>query len=64
MTLKPCPFCGSEKVHVSFSTPCLSTDVRGIHCIGCDAFMTTGWFTSTDEELARLWNRRADDASD
>lgn len=58
---KPCPFCGSERVRLAWS---LQEHERGIHCLGCDAFMTTGWFESTDEELMRLWNRRADDASD
>ena len=62
--MKPCPFCGSEKVKVRLAWS-LQGHERGIHCLECDAFMTTGWFESTDEQLMRLWDRRAgDDASD
>lgn len=59
--LKPCPFCGSAKVHLAWALTCSTETTRGIHCLGCDAFMTTGWFEASDEDIIRLWNRRTEE---
>ena len=58
--LRPCPFCGSEKVYI-FNPPTMDIDLS-IRCPDCKAIMTIGIFTPvSNEDLRNTWNRRAED---
>lgn len=50
MKLKPCPFCGSDRVYPS-SGPCKMPFCRECHA--------TGPFRIGDTNLNALWNKRA-----
>ncbi len=56
--LKPCPFCGSKKVHMQYS---FDDEHRVIHCLHCDVEVRGCWFIVNDDELAQMWNRRYKD---
>ncbi len=53
--LKPCPFCGSDKVY-------MYSDHRGVLCIQCSACRANTYVYLPDENkslLLQKWNRRA-----
>ena len=54
--MKPCPFCGSERVlrylYDNYPTPRYK-----VCCFDCSAQMYRG----TEEEVTEAWNRRAED---
>lgn len=52
--LKPCPFCGSSNLDIWVD----ERDCCNIHCVDCDALLSTGVFESTLDELKEIWNRR------
>lgn len=53
--LKPCPFCGSDKLRVHAFDGC--TEYLAIVCTVCDA---SGPLTDDEEEVAvKSWNKRA-----
>ena len=55
--LKPCPFCGSEKVVFANE----EDDSCCIRCTDCGAQVGHYWdYMSDNEDIAGLWNRRAD----
>lgn len=54
--LKPCPFCGCEKIEIHLDREAIITRYRAV-CWGCSAQMYRG----TKEEAAKAWNRRAED---
>lgn len=47
--LKPCPFCGSDDVHIRFSH-----GMRTVECYGCLVKV----IQMEDDEPERFWNRR------
>ena len=51
--LKPCPFCGCERIEIHRDETAIITRYRGI-CWDCCAQMYRG----TKEEVAEAWNRR------
>lgn len=51
--LKPCPFCGSEKVAVAYSF----TDIYMIKCLNCGALTSFQGKEEKDTAIAR-WNKR------
>lgn len=51
--LLPCPFCGDED-ELTFGHD-VRTDIGAVYCIHCGA---EGPSASSQEEAARLWNRR------
>jgi len=53
---KPCPFCGSRKVH---ETKDIQTGEICIHCKECDLEVKAGWFEYSRDDLLRKYNRRA-----
>lgn len=63
--LKPCPFCGSNKVKMYSES---DKDIHGfIHlCVGFDDAMVKveSRLFSTDEEAIKAWNRRTSDEKD
>ena len=56
--LKPCPFCGSEKLHYSkptaYGTP--AHWLSSVSCTECGAEVT-----GRDDKAIEAWNRRAED---
>lgn len=54
--LKPCPFCGSDNVHLSHWT-----DQAYVYCANCmiktDVYLHSG----CDKKAVEAWNRRADE---
>lgn len=56
--LKPCPFCGSEKVFFTpdEEQPYENTELGFIWCHGCD-FTTDSYYS--ERIAAEKWNRRA-----
>ena len=54
MTLKPCPFCGSEELDIDFN----AADKYFVYCIGCGA---SGRDERTIEKAKEVWNRRYED---
>lgn len=61
--LKPCPFCGSGKVLIQYSFDNFDNERKVIHCLHCDVEVKA-CPPVADDELIRMWNRRADDAPD
>ena len=61
--LKPCPFCGSEAElkteYVAYGTP--KAYVRCKHCEACTAFIYPRLDICANDEVIKLWNRRAND---
>jgi Lar family restriction alleviation protein len=55
MELKPCPFCGSNKVKIHM--PYFTSDCYMVQCYGCNC--NTAVFDNADK-AAEAWNRRAD----
>ena len=53
-TIKPCPFCGSDKIKIESWT---AQGVFNVYCAKCDC--ATRFFGSESEALA-AWNTRAD----
>ena len=55
--LKPCPFCGGnvrfDKLYSYFRD-------HVIYCDRCDIVFTLDDCTASDDEIARVWNRRVD----
>ena len=70
--LKACPFCGSEAMlRVSREyTGNEGYDVAYVICLMCNARTTQvivdGYFgaTTTEEDVVKMWNRRADNEAD
>lgn len=56
--LKPCPFCGGD---VSFDKEYSYLRDSVIYCDGCDMVFTLDDCTSSDDDIARAWNRRVSD---
>ena len=52
--LKPCPFCGSTDVEIRND----ERDCCYIQCLVCDAWVSTGVFEPSYEDIVELWNRR------
>lgn len=55
--LKPCPFCGGD---VRFDEAYRYFRDNMIYCDGCDMVFTLDDCTASDDDIARAWNRRAD----
>ena len=56
MELKPCPFCGSNKVVIRWN---FRYEVYEVNCVGCNCTLTH-WYECADEAI-NAWNRRHDD---
>ena len=56
--LKPCPFCGSKKLHYSKPTPygCPAFWSSSVACIECGAEII-----GKDDKAIEAWNRRAEE---
>ena len=52
--LKPCPFCGSTNLEIRYD----ERDCCYIQCLMCDAWVSTGIFEPSYEDIVELWNRR------
>lgn len=57
--LKPCPFCGNEKVSVATHTPAKSRPYFTVHCYKCGCSKFT--HHKSEIEAIEAWNRRAED---
>lgn len=57
LALKPCPFCGNEKIlYMQYKTP---AGLRWlVVCCECMANIDPGW-AQNRHRVAELWNRRA-----
>lgn len=55
--MKPCPFCGSTRVHIAGAG---ATGVPGVSWTFCDGCFSQGGICDTVEEAVELWNRRAE----
>lgn len=55
--LKPCPFCGGD---VCFDNAYSYFRDNIIYCNGCDMVFTLDDCSASDDDIARAWNRRAD----
>ena len=58
--LKPCPFCGSNKVNVIEHKYYNLTNSFGVKCFNCKT--ESYQFFDSRTEAAEAWNRRAGDA--
>ena len=57
--LKPCPFCDSDNVEI---LPYVDSFTKnGIRCLNCECVTTFKDCKHTDNELAQLWNKRANE---
>lgn len=54
--MKPCPFCGSEKITLSYITPGTTIKLWSARCDGCG--INTGHDPVTPDEAIKKWNRR------
>ena len=52
--LLPCPFCGSTDIEIRMD----ERDCCYIHCLICDAWVSTGIFEPSYDEIVELWNKR------
>lgn len=65
--LKPCPFCGSEKVFLNvmpphthiFANMPISLGSATVECLNCEATL----IRDTEEEVVKAWNRRANNGA-
>lgn len=55
--LKPCPFCGGD---VRFDKAYSYFRDSVIYCDGCDMVFTLDDCAASDDDIVRVWNRRAD----
>lgn len=55
--LEPCPFCGGD---VRFDKACSYFRDSVIYCNGCDMLFKLDDRAASDDDIARAWNRRAD----
>lgn len=61
MTMKPCPFCGCIFLKIE-NFPAI--DTAFIHCLGCDAYVTTldgkGCLAAKEDKkrIEAIWERR------
>lgn len=54
--VKPCPFCGSEKIHASYE--CSMEGKEVVYSCGCEnCGSQTGKFSKIEERL-KAWNKR------
>lgn len=56
--LKPCPFCGSEKL--SMCVDDIDEEFWGVMCLACGGSIYPD--KSSEKEAIEAWNRRASDA--
>ena len=64
MTLKPCPFCGSEAVlFVDGGVRVICTQCRASTMILTDMDSEYGLVTGSVDRVVTAWNRRADDGT-
>ena len=61
--LKPCPFCGSEKVKLIRPQVISGEYVYGVTCVNCEIGINRNGFMffSDWKEATAAWNRRVDD---
>lgn len=55
--LKPCPFCGGD---VRFDKEYSYFRDNMLYCDGCDMVFTLDDYAASDDDIVRVWNRRAD----
>lgn len=68
-SLKPCPFCGSDRIRASSSYRPINETTAEIRCSGCGIAIKANSFWDVDhldegellEKLSAMWNRRAGD---
>ena len=58
LDLKPCPFCGSDDVHM------LGDDEDGVFHVMCKNCRAETDYFDTEDDAANAWNRRAQDERD
>lgn len=56
---KTCPFCGSDRIAISYITPYDNFKLWKVTCHGCRC--GTGYCPTTKEETLKIWNRRVID---
>ena len=59
---KTCPFCGSDRIVISYITPHDNFKLWKVTCHGCGC--GTGYCPTTKEETLKIWNRRVIDPAD
>ncbi len=52
--LKPCPFCGSTRIHVRYS------DLNKAHFVYCTNCKASSNVAARKEDAIYLWNKRAE----
>ena len=62
MELKPCPFCGSTDVYISFRYPLLGEGLRMLVVCNCCGCMTAQ--CRNEDKAVEAWNRRSDNEAD
>ena len=56
--LKPCPFCGSDEVQISYEDTFSYDFRRGVYCSDCCGGMYP--FYNSEAEAIEAWNTRAE----
>ena len=57
MNLKPCPFCGDDRVHITEHRFHNLSNSYGVECFNCKT--QSYQFFDTPKEAVEAWNRRA-----